>query len=130
MVLGTLGKNYFQWHYSRAFSDIFNIWKNITTFLFNFFSIPILVKTFFSPWKRLQAEREREGFDLFDSMSTAFVNLIMRIVGMMMRTVLIFFGLCAIAVSVVGGIIFFVLWTFAPFLVVLLCAAGTFLLFQ
>ena len=130
MVLITLTKNYFQWHYTLAFVDIFHIWRNITTFLFYFFSIPILIRTFFSPWKRLHADRETEGFDLVDSLSTGFVNLIMRFVGALMRSMLIIIGLCTVVAAIVGGIIFFVLWIFAPIIIVLLCAAGIHLLFK
>ena len=129
MVFFTLTRNYFQWHYTLAFIDIFHIWRNITNFLFNFFSIPILIRTFFSPWRRLHADRETEGFDLVDSLSTGLVNLIMRIVGALMRSMLIVIGLCAVVVAIVGGIIFFILWTVAPIIIVLLCAAGIHLLF-
>lgn len=130
MVFITLGLNYFQWHYTLAYVDIFHIWRNITAFLFNFFSIPILVRTFFAPWKRLQAERETKGFDLIDSLSTGFINLIMRIVGAMMRTVLIVVGLCVVVIAIIVGIIFFILWMLAPIIIVLLCVAGIHLLFQ
>lgn len=130
MVLITLGRNYFQWHYTLAFVDIFHIWRNITIFLFNFFSIPILVRTLFSPWRRLQAERETQGFDLIDSLSTGFINLIMRIVGAMMRSVLIVAGLIVVSLEIIAGIIFLLLWTFAPIIVILLLTAGTHLLFQ
>ena len=130
MVFITLTRNYFQWHYTLAFVDIFHIWRNITTFLFNFFSIQILVKTFFSPWRRLHADRETEGFDLIDLLSTSFVNLTMRIVGALMRSMLIVIGLCAVTAAIVGGIIFFVFWILTPIIIVLLCAAGIHLLFQ
>ena len=128
MVIFTLIRNYFQWHYTLAFVDIFHIWRNITNFLFNFFSIPILIRTFFSPWRRLHADRETEGFDLVDSLSTSFVNLIMRIVGALMRSMLIIVGLFAVTVSIVGGIIFFIIWTFMPVIIIVLCAAGIHLL--
>ena len=130
MIFITLTRNYFQWHYTLAFVDIFHIWRNITTFLFNFFSIQILVKTFFSPWRRLHADRETEGFDLIDLLSTSFVNLTMRIVGALMRSMLIVIGLCAVTAAIVGGIIFFVFWILTPIIIVLLCAAGIHLLFQ
>ncbi len=130
MIFITLTRNYFQWHYTLAFVDIFHIWRNITTFLFNFFSIQILVKTFFSPWRRLHADRETEGFDLIDLLSTSFVNLTMRIVGALMRSMLIVIGLCAVTAVIVGGIIFFVFWILTPIIIVLLCAAGIHLLFQ
>ena len=125
MVIITLTMNYFKWHYALAFVDIFHIWVNMTTFVFNFFSIPIMVRTFFSPWKRLRANRETQSFDLFDLLSTHFVNLIMRIVGAMMRAVLIIIGLLAVIFAIVGGFVFLVVWIFMPLIVILLCAAGT-----
>ena len=128
MVLMILIKNYFKWHYSLAFVDIFHIWRDMTLFVFNFFSISTLMRTFFSPWKRLYAQRNTKGFDVFDMVSTHFVNMVMRVVGALMRSVLIVVGLLTIGVVVIGGVIFFIGWMVMPFLIVFLCVAGIHLL--
>ncbi len=116
--------DYIHWHYSRAFSDIFHIWRNVTYFVFNFFSIPLLLRTLFSPWKRIEATRETQGLDIGDFISTKIVNTIMRLIGALMRGSLIVVGLFFVGLSVVFGLLFFVLWTLLPFVVVVFTGAG------
>ena len=124
MTFWVIFRDYLSWHYTRAYSDIFHIWRNLTYFIFHFFSIPILLRTLFSPWKRVVAERETRGFDLKDYLSTKLVNLIMSLVGAVMRLVLIAIGLVCTGVVVVGGLIFFVLWSILPLVVLSLISAG------
>jgi hypothetical protein len=128
MILFTVFRDYLTWHYSRAFSDIFAIWRNITHFIFHFFSIPLLFRTLFAPWKRIEAVRETEGLNLGDFLATKIVNLIMRLVGAMMRTILIAVGLAVTGSVVVAGCFFFAAWTLLPVAVVVLVLAGAHLL--
>jgi hypothetical protein len=122
-------QNYLMWHYTRAYGDILHIWRNLVYFLFNFFSTPTMFRTLFSPWKRIQAERENRGFDFSDYFSTLIVNLMMRLVGLFMRLVLIAISFSVLGVAVVLGLGFFVLWTVLPILVLIIAAAGLQLLF-
>lgn len=124
MLFVTVLQDYLLWHYTRAFRDIFNIWRNLTYFVFHFFSIPLLLRTFFAPWKRIEAERETVGLDLKDYFSTKLVNLIMRVVGATMRTILIMIGLACTGAVVVAGLIFFVIWPLVPLLIVVFIVAG------
>ena len=112
------------WHYTRAFKDIFTIWRDLTYFVFHFFSIPILLRTFFAPWKRIEAQRETAGLDLKDYFSTKLVNLILRLVGAFLRTVLIAIGLMCTGTIVVLGLGFLVVWPFLPFIIVMFISAG------
>lgn len=124
MIALMVFRDYLRWHYARAFSDIFTIWRNITHFLFHFFSISMLARTLFSPWKRIEADRETQGFDPKDYLSTLLVNLIMRLVGAVMRSVLIAIGLAFVGLSVVAGLLFFAVWAILPFLIGVIVAAG------
>ena len=124
MVFTTVLRDYFCWHYSRAFVDIFHIWQNMTRFVFHFFSIFALFRTLFQPWKRIEAERETRGFDLGDYLSTKMVNLMMRLVGFIMRLILITIGFAFVAVVVVVGIQFFILWAVLPAVVLFVGIAG------
>ena len=117
-------RDYMRWHYTRAFSDSFAIWRNITYFVFTFFSIPLLLRTLFQPWKRIEAERESSGFDLQDYLSTKLVNFIMRLVGAAMRLMLIFIGLMCTGFVVVVGLQFFIVWIFLPINLVLLMVSA------
>jgi len=111
---------YISWHYTLAIKNILNIWKNFLWFIFNFFSIPTLLKTFFAPFQRLQ-ERYRGGLDIEDLLSTVFINTLMRIVGMIFRSILIVLGLISYLAMVVVGVSFLLIWILLPaFLIALL----------
>lgn len=128
MGLVTVLGDYIRWHYSRAFSDIFNIWRNLTHFVFHFFSIPLLLRTFFAPWKRIEARRETTGLDIGDWISTKVVNTIMRFVGALMRFSLISAGLFFTGLVVVGGLVFFVAWVFLPGVIASIAGIGIYLM--
>lgn len=97
-------------------------WGNFVWFTQHFFSLPTLVSTLFSPWKRMKIEKG-------GALSTNFfedllVNIIMRIVGAVVRIILITIGLVFLSIVVVLGIITFVFWFIAPIAVVVLFIYG------
>lgn len=105
---------YLSWHYTDAFVDMLNIWKNFLSFLFEFFSIPLLLKTLFSPWRRMQESYTRIE-DFFEHL---IVNTLMRFVGAFFRLIIIIFGLASLFLCFVLGIVFFLLWTALPFILI------------
>ena len=118
-----LGSNYAVWHYTRGVHDLFVIWKNIMWFVKEFFSINLLFKTFFKPWKRLQEKHYRnEGISEF--LSNILINVMMRIVGMIIRSVVILVGLFVLLISTVFGILLFGIWFILPPLNIFLFIAG------
>jgi uncharacterized membrane protein len=118
---------YFLWHYTQAFADITRKYLNILWFVLNFFSIPELLRTFFSPFQRIR-EGYGGGFDPGEFLSILLVNTLMRIVGMVARSFLIVAGFCVLAAVFVGGLLFFAFWIFLPFVIAGLFVAGVKLL--
>lgn len=114
---------YFIWHYSRALKDLTLIYRNLIIFTFNFFSVPILVASYFAPWRRMGEDYPERSVDLFEYFSVFLVNLIMRLVGIFMRTFVIVLGMVATVLVIVSYPIVFLFWLILPILVV-----GTFLL--
>lgn len=120
---------YVSWHYSQALRDLSRNVMNIIWFLYHFFSIPILLTTFFSPFQRLD-ESYGKGLDLERFASVFVVNMLMRAVGMCIRTLFIAAGVASITIAAVGGTIIFAMWLAAPVCIVMLIGSGlTFLLF-
>ncbi len=119
---------YLKWHYSKALSDLIELAKNFIWFTFHFFSIGLLFQTFFTPWKRL-SEQNTKGFSLEGFMSAIIVTTIMRLVGMIVRTFVILFGLISILAMVVTFIIAFVIWLLAPILLVAILVMGLYYIF-
>lgn len=118
---------YLKWHYGRAFSDILVVWANFFWFTFHFFSIPLLIRTLFSPWKRLH-EGYRKGFHPEDFFQALIVNTLMRIVGAIARLVLIVIGILILLMVTVIGVSFLLFWAIAPAGVFISILAGITLL--
>ena len=123
MGLAVLIKEYLIWHYGRALRDIVVLWKDFAWFTYNFFSIPLLLKTLFSPFLRLQ-EQYKRSFDVEALMGNLIVNTMMRLVGFLLRSVLIIMGVLAeVFVFIIFPVAFFS-WFLLPFLLAALLITG------
>jgi hypothetical protein len=100
---------------------------NYMWFFWHFFSIPLLLKTFFYPWKRLDEEKKK-GFGISKTFERFTVNTLMRIVGMLIRTVTIALGLLTLVSAFIAGLVGFMLWTVLPFVVILFFVNGLLLI--
>lgn len=118
---------YFSWHYIDALSDIFLVWSNFFWFIGHYFSMALLFRTFFSPWKRITEEYKREGIE--EIAETFILNVSSRLVGMVVRFVILVVGLFTEMLLIVGLFIFYTLWLLLPFLVVCLPIIGVMFLF-
>ena len=125
--MGVLFFEYFFWHYGRAFWEMFGIFGNFAWFFYNFFSVGILTRTLISPIWRLE-EKYKKGFDpqaLFESL---VVNLISRIVGFLLRIVLIISGIISEFLLIGIFLITFAAWIILPVLIPILFIGGLTLL--
>ena len=111
-------RDYFVWHYSTALSDILHIWWNYLWFVNHLFSVPDVLRTWFAPWKRLQEKKVNIIISPEDFFANIFVNLIMRMVGFVVRTALLGVALLCFLVIFIGGLSFLALWIFLPVLIV------------
>ena len=114
---------YLRWHYSTALLDISRIDGDIFWFLWHFFSVPETLRTYFSPWERM-GEKYKGGLDIEEAASTFVVNTLMRIVGIIMRSVLLFFALISFIVAFIVIFIGFFIWIFIPFILLALAFFG------
>ena len=118
---------YLKWHYTKALSATFSFWKNILFFLFNFFSIKSLLGNFFTPWKRL-ADTYPKKFSLKIYSTTFLINSIMRIVGMILRSIIIIIGLACCAVYIILLPFSLIVWLALPFIIAFLIIYGLILI--
>jgi len=119
---------YFLWHYTIAFKNIWHIWMNIFWVTNRIFSLLLMFRTLFSPWKRI-IETEGEKFDLEDWAERKVVNIMSRLVGAMVRLVLILIGLVSLMATLLLGIGWYVFWVMAPVVIAILFLSGVYLLF-
>ncbi len=129
MDIPLLFGSYLAWHYAEAPKDIARITGNYVWFFFNMFSVGLLLRTLFAPFKRIQEER-RPGFDPGEFFSRIIVNLMTRLVGAVVRTLLIAVGCLLMALTFVAGAAVLVIWLFLPFLIVFLFSFGVWELFS
>ena len=108
---------YLVWHFFDLPKEILKAWKNFLLFNLNYFSVFLLLKTFFSHWRKYQWSYGR-GFDLKIYLETFFSNFVSRILGAIIRSFLIVIGLLVELFIFLAGLFVFVFWLFLPFLII------------
>jgi hypothetical protein len=127
MLFLSIVHHYFLWHYSRAFLEIFHVWLNLLWFTIHLFSLPQLMRTWLSPWKRMIEDRGNK-WNLEDLAAYIIIGLISRIIGFIIRTAIIVTGLLCLSVVTVGGFVVYLFWVAAPVAIVALLVSGIILL--
>jgi hypothetical protein len=117
MVFSYVVRDYFTWHYIRAWKELFNVWLNMLWFVIHFFSIPELFHSLFAPWKRITEERKR-GFNFEDFAAFIIVNLLSRLLGATLRGTILIAGLTLLSATIVIGACVFIFWLVAPLAVI------------
>jgi len=108
---------YFVWHFFDQSKAILKAWKNFLLFNLNYFSTPVLIKTFFSHWRQYKWYYPR-GLDIPVYLEVFFSNLISRVLGAIMRAVLILIGIFLEILIIFAGLIIFFGWIFLPALLI------------
>jgi len=112
---------FFTWWYSRGFVELLNKLARLISGIWQKFSVPILLKTLFEPWRRII---EDAGGSIQDK-SRAFVdNLVSRFVGFSIRVIAIITALVLIIISSIFAFILVVAWPLAPLLIPLSVIVG------
>ncbi|MCL4374980.1 AAA family ATPase [Patescibacteria group bacterium] len=89
---------------------------NLFIFFPYFFSVPALIKTFFSPWKNLVSHKTSRGFDFKDWLSRSSFDLVSRLIGGWMRgSILVFFIIVQSIYVMALPFIFVCYWMLLPF---------------
>jgi hypothetical protein len=128
LSLGEFLLAYVRWHYGKGFSEFVDIARNFFGFLLHFFSFKLLLRTLFSPWKRI-GESYEKGLHIESVLSVFIVNSLMRVVGLFSRLSIILLGLAATLVFFVVSFVSSVIWLLMPIVIGSLLAAAFFLIF-
>ncbi len=113
---------YIIWHYTKAWQDSVRVIENYLWFVGNFFSINLLLRTLFSPWRRLSVSGGKGGEESF--FGALLINTLMRGVGFLIRSATIVLGAVVVLLTIVLSAAFIVVWLCLPVLVVLFFLAG------
>lgn len=109
--------SWFFWHFYEMPKFLLGVWKNYILFALNYFSLPILLKSLFAPWRRYRWNYPK-GFDIGGFFSTLISNAFSRFLGALMRIVLIISGIIFQVFVILAGFIVFLLWVLVPFIII------------
>lgn len=104
------------WHYYKVPNFLLEAWNNYIFFALNYFSLPILLKSLFSPWHKYRWNYPK-WYELAEFLSTLVSNVFSRLMGALVRTFLIVVGILFQIFVVVVGAVVFLLWILIPFIV-------------
>jgi ABC-type multidrug transport system fused ATPase/permease subunit len=79
------------------------------------YSVPILLRTWFAPWKQIRSTATMQNF-----FSAAIDNAISRAVGATVRTFMLLVALVLVLFTIIGGLVLILLWPLLPAIAILL----------
>jgi len=99
-------KSFFKWYIGDGLREFLAIWKRLVIFIPKYFSITLLLRTVISPWHRDISFKNWRGFNPVKSMEKIVWNFFARIVGAIVRSIVILIALAIwIGVGVLGGVV-------------------------
>lgn len=105
------------WQFFDAPKAILTGWKNFLLFNLNYFSLPLLLRTYFSHWHRYSYSYERV-FEFWKNIEIFVFNMMSRIIGAILRIFLIILGLIIEVLIVLIGALVFLSWLILPVLLI------------
>ena len=124
----TLFGRYLAWHYTTGLLDCLQLLGNFLWFVYHFFSVPVIVRTLLTPWRRL-GEPYRGGFNPERLLETFIVNLLMRLFGFVVRIIWLALAFVALIGVFLLGLFVTVLFFLAPAIISGSFIIGFYLLF-
>jgi len=108
--------DFWSWHYSFGIKFYLHTYKNSLFSVVQYFSLPLLVRSLFAPWKKLIITEKKKGFNLTEALNTASFNFVSRIVGFFVRLILLITGSLFLLFMTIAGGLGLLLWYVFPFL--------------
>lgn len=102
------------WWYGAGWQQRFTILKERLAMTVDYFSIDLLAKTLFAPFRQISAGNVNGPVGV--KLQAFFDRLISRLIGAMVRSTMIVIGFGAIFIHSLIGIITVVVWAFIPLL--------------
>lgn len=103
-----------QWWYGQGWRQRLALLRERLAGTMDYFSIGLLAKTMFSPFRQISAGKVRGPLGV--QMRAFFDRLISRVIGAMVRFTVMIIGLMAIMLHAVIGGVFVLLWAVVPLL--------------
>lgn len=107
----------FSWWYGAGWLKRITMVREYLAGLYDYFSIDLLVRTLFAPFRQISAGSVRGPVGV--QMRAWFDRLISRIIGAIVRTLVIIIGVVALMVAALVGLIIVVTWPLIPIIPVI-----------
>jgi len=108
--------DYVHWHYTRGLRGGWQIWQTFLWFWQYMFAIPLHLRTLFARFERL-GEPYPDRFHFAQATTAFVVNLMMRLVGVVVRLVLIGIGLSLMLMTFGLAVVWVLVWLAFPVVV-------------
>ena len=122
-----LAVSFLQWWYSRGWGIYFLGFRDRLRNTADFFSIGLLLKTLFEPFRQISANEKGDTGGLEGALIAFFDRLLSRVIGFIVRVFVIAGGIVSLTLMVVVGLAISVLWPLiplAPVAGIVLCTMG------
>lgn len=106
------------WWYGRGWFWLLACIKDQFVAINENFSVSILIRTWFAPWKQIQSPASFQNF-----LQSAIDNLISRFIGATVRTGMLLTAFVLHSLLSVGGVVALIAWPLLPLLVIALPTA-------
>lgn len=114
--------NFFGWWLVDQPIQLWGLTAKITHSVLIFFSIPVLIRTLFAPWKRDIYTPKNASLDII--FKTIIDNFISRLIGFIVRFFTIIVGLVATGVCFIVLIAMMIFWLCAPVIILFILYKG------
>ena len=121
--------SWIRWHYGLGTKGLIRILFNFIEFALHMFSVPQLLPTIFSPWKGIGWQAPGKAWYSSATFEAISGNIISRVLGAMVRSVMIILGVLLAVFVAVCCVILLAAWLLAPVIIVWLFIQGIRLLF-
>ena len=111
-----LAVSFLQWWYLRGWLIYFDGFRAKMRNLADFFSIGLLLRTLFQPFRQISADETGEKGGLEGMLIAFFDRLLSRFIGFVVRIFIIVAGIIAMTVQFVCGLVIALLWPCIPLL--------------
>ena len=102
------------WWYGAGWRQRFVMLKDRLANTMDYFSIDLLARTLFSPFRQISAGKVNGPLGV--KMQAFFDRLVSRVIGAMVRFTMIIIGSCAILIHSLVGAVTLVIWAAVPFM--------------
>jgi len=122
-----LAVSFLQWWYTRGWGIYFLGFRDRLRNTADFFSIGLLLKTLFAPFRQISANERGENGGPQAALVAFFDRLLSRVIGCIVRICVIVGGLVSLVLILVGGLAISILWPLiplAPVAGIVLCTMG------